>query len=76
MKQDILGQNELNQLKLNWNFAAPGLNSTRCCGTGTCDAPHPDPLSLRNDRKKHMILFNSNNKDLEIIKKNYGYLRT
>jgi len=74
MKKDILGQKELDDLKLNWNFGVPGLMSTKCCGTGTCDY-RPEPGRLVKLLQGHMILFKPNNSKLDEIKKSYGYLR-
>ena len=74
MNKDILGKRELDSIKLNWNFAKPGLMTTRCCGTGTCDN-HPDPNSLISSSLQ-VICFSFDLNSLQDITKRYGYLRS
>lgn len=73
MKKDILGLKELESIKLNWSFARPGLSTTMCCSTGTCDAP-------KIDSKKHRDVYTINGCADELhaadVKSIYGCLRS
>lgn len=71
MNKDLLGQQELDSIKINWNFAVPGLMTTRCCGTGTCDNQPTNNFS--NDVR--MIYFFRDSKKPSEIARIYGYLR-
>ncbi|MGE4574890.1 MULTISPECIES: hypothetical protein [Parachlamydia] len=56
MKKDVLGKRELDSVKLNWDFAVPGLMTTRCCGTGTCDnRPITNPILPANINTIHFF---------------------
>jgi len=74
MQRDILGKNELNSVKLNWNYAVPGLMTTRCCATGTCEN-YPIPR-CNIPGNFHVIYFLSDNSNVQSVTKRYGYLRT
>lgn len=73
MQDDVLGKSELESVKLNWECAVPGLMTTRCCGTGTCDSPHP---TLNLPATCRVIYFLADLHDVRDIVKRHGYLRT
>lgn len=37
MQKDILGKQDLDFLKIDWNFHGPGLMEGKCAATGTCE---------------------------------------
>ena len=73
MKRNVLGKNELESVKLNWDFAVPGLMTTRCCGTGTCDN-RPLPNANRPNNLT-IIDFSPDVKEVKDVTMRYGYLR-
>lgn len=75
MKKDILGKHELETLKLNWTLASPGLMTTLCCGTGTCDNK-PDARKNGTQHTLHKITFSFDAKSHTDITNQYGYLRS
>lgn len=74
MNKDVLGKKELEALKLNWDFAGPGLMDGRCYATGTCDN-RPTPVIREKHQKSRKILLASDTMNAEEIKLQYGYLR-
>lgn len=78
MKRDILGKRELESVQLNWSVAAPGLMTTRCCGTGTCDNhpdPSPRPHGINSISKNYHIACSKKAEKASKITMTYGYLR-
>lgn len=78
MKENVLGENELESLKLNWEFAVPGLMTTRCCGTGTCDNRPPQRPTPDGDISDSfaIIYFSPDSKKVKDVTQRYGYLRS
>ncbi len=72
MKKDILGKAQLNSLKINFKSGIPGVMTTRCCATGTCEN---QPERKKYKHKSNMILFTPDSKSIEDITEHYGYLR-
>jgi hypothetical protein len=50
MQKDILGQKDLDFLKIDWCFHGPGMMEGRCAATGTCDS-QPRPIVVRSHRE-------------------------
>lgn len=74
MKKDILGNHELESLKINWDFAGPGLMNGHCTATGTCEN---QPTKKRLKKLKINLSEIKNSKENpQDIKLKYGYLRT
>lgn len=75
MHKDVLGKDELEALKLNWDFAGPGLMDGRCYATGTCDNR---PISIIGDKHQRsvQIVLAIDSTNIEEIKLQYGYLRS
>lgn len=75
MHKDVLGKNELESVKLNWDCAIPGLMTTRCCGTGTCDNGPNKPQS-DGSQNYRIIHFFADARKIQDITMRYGHLRT
>lgn len=74
MDKDVLGKKELEFLKLNWNFAGPGLMSGHCTATGTCEN---QPTTVRKSQQVgfHQVQIAVDEQTAEEIKNQFGNLR-
>jgi len=75
MKQDILGSLELESLKLNWDFLAPGMLAGKCNATGTCDNG-PSRLEKRKPQIHTTSLSFENIRKARSIRRKYGSIHT
>jgi hypothetical protein len=74
MSRDLLGDIELESIKLKWDFYGPGLMGGRCAATGTCEnRPVPKTVLLLKNMQNSSLSFDS--RSAKNVRLQYGFLR-